>query len=609
MDKNVLLSKIVATPTDTTWAQAYSTLNLYIVLSMKATEAQGSIVTAGKELFERMQREYFSLDEKNLANIKKSIEAAIAPVEDKNSISIVLTTISGNILYIIIVGRGAVILRRGEKVGPVATGVEGEIAAFSGEIRTDDVIILETEGFIDKVPVSKLQATLDSLSVTEISENLAPLILESSVGTEAAIILQYKSLTTVSTSAAEEEEVTSESEEQEEEKIVGKKDAEETQEEQVTEDIFETPPPKNKLPKISIPRLPNFGTKKIIILLILVLVIIFAGSIYYEKTRQETAKRDQALSDILAPEQKKFDEATSLTSLNKGLALDEFNTIQNDLSGKTSEFPQGTEQRKKLEEFIGQVQAKIGELSAGSTLANEKMIYDKGVDFVEFRGGVLAVVKADTGDLNILSEDGSSQKTVSTKNGNVTAINGDDTSIYAVGDAGVTKTDKKTGKNSNIIKDISNTIAVDAFGSNLYGLNSKTKTVDKYAGQEAPRSDYFKGSVTLSNPTSMSIDGSIWILDNGKVRKFTKGAEDSFSVSGLTKDIGTNAQIVTDSDATNVYILDKNTNRIIAIGKSDSTVKNQYVSKDLANASSFAVDEGGKKIFVVISGKLYSFDL
>jgi hypothetical protein len=97
-------------------------------------------------------------------------------------------------------------------------------------------------------------------------------------------------------------------------------------------------------------------------------------------------------------------------------------------------------------------------------------------------------------------------------------------------------------------------------------------------------------------------------MDGGKVRKFTRGTEDTFSISGLTRDLSSDSQVFTSIDYANIYILDKSTSRIISISKSGE-VKNQYVSKELANASSFAVDEEGKKIYVVISNKLYSFDL
>ena len=110
-------------------------------------------------------------------------------------------------------------------------------------------------------------------------------------------------------------------------------------------------------------------------------------------------------------------------------------------------------------------------------------------------------------------------------------------------------------------------------------------------------------------PTAMTQGASrIWIIDDGKVRKFTKGEEDTFTASGLTRDISGDSEIFTSIDYANIYVLDRDSTRIISLSK-DGEVKNQYVSKELGSASSFAVDESGNKIYVVISGKLYSFDL
>lgn len=596
MDANILLSKIVANPTESTWSQVYSTINLYVALSLRRGESEEkaekdeSMVSAGKELLERIQREYFSQDEKSLENIKKSIEEATSDIADKTRISVALATVSGDNLYIVTVSSSQVVLKRKGKIGIVAKGNLGEIDAFSGKIRGNDIIILETRDFAERLPISKLSSLLDDLGVTEIAENLAPIVESEAGGGEAAIILQYKKF-------------------EQEAAIIP--DAKEEYEETSSEAHKET---KQTLPKITIPKIAlpvnfaSFGKRKITIVTIFILVVILFGSIIFERERQNTAKRQAVLAEILTPAEKKFEEANALLALNRGLALDEFNQIKETLAGSQDKLSENSPERKKLDAFIGKVEEKIGELGAGSTLANQKLIYEKYTDYVEFKGKMLSVIKKDTGEISILSPNGGLEKSATTKNNNVKAVAGDDGSIYIIGEAGVSKIDK-SGKTTNQIKDISNTIAIDVFGSNLYGLNSKNKTIDKYVGQESPRTDYFKGSVTLDNPVSMSIDGSIWIIDSEKIRKFTKGTEDTFTVSGLTKDLSNSSQIFTSPDYASLYVLDPKTTRIIAILKSDGSVKNQYVSKGLANASSFAVDESGKKIFVVISNKLYSFDL
>ncbi|HVZ12794.1 MAG TPA: hypothetical protein VG965_07245 [Patescibacteria group bacterium] len=604
MEANILLSKVVSNPTDTAWAQAYSTLNLYIVLSVKS-DATEEIAASGKELLEKIQREYFSQDEKNLENIRESVENAIAEIENLENISIALVTIKGEVLYIITVSAAQVVLKRDGKLGVIAEGEVGKIEAFSGKIKSDDIVIVETGDFSQKLPVAKLSPIVDDLEITELSENLAPIIHNEALGSEAAIILQYKKL-------GQQEEPSAETDPAEEAKEDEKDDTEETK---ITEkenkkdkedELFDEP--KDKKMKINMPTIgaPKFGSKKIIFVVILILVIILIGSIMYEKKNQETAKENLILTDILDPAQKKFDEANALASLNKGLALDEFTDLKKDVSDSESKLPAGSAARQKLDEFIGKIESKIGDLGAGATLANQKVIYDKGADLVWFDKDIF-VAKSD-GTINTLSEDGTSQSDASSKNNNVKSETSDDDSIYLLGDSGVTKTDKKSGKTTVAIKDISDTSVINTFGPNLYGLNTKTKTIDKYAGVASPRSDYFKQSVTLTDPSGMAIDGSIWIVDAGKIRKFTKGTEDTFTVTGITKDIGSNAQIFTSSDDTNIYVLDPTSTRILSIAKSGE-VKNQYVSKDLANATSFTVDEGNKKIFVVISGKLYSFDM
>lgn len=588
MGANILLSKIVANPGETTWSQAYSTLNLYIVLSIKSETAEASIVNAGKELLEKIQREYFSLDQKSLKNIKEALGNATAEHENQR-ISVVLATITNTILYIVIAGFGTVILKRGEKIGAIAEGEDGNVLSFSGELAPDDIVVLETEDFSKKIPISKLSANIDSLAVSEISESLAPLIHEESQGTEAAIAIQYKKAEEVSQGAEEE-------------------NAQEHKEKVSDTKYFSAPKFNLSFPKLNISNLSSLGRKNLIIVAIILLVVVLLGSVGFEKIRQENAKRKMILSEIIDPAQEKFDEAVALASLNKGLALGEFEDIKRALEDQSAKLKEGSSERKKLDEFIGKVEGKIGELSQGAALANQKLIFDKEADFVGFRDGTLFVIKAQSGEITLISTGGKVQKSAKSENKNIESLASDSNAIYTYGNSGITKTDQKSGKTTIATEDAQALISLDTFGSNLYGLNAKTKTVDKYANGSSTRSDYFKTDVTLNNPVSMAIDSSVWIIDSGKVRKFTKGAEETFTLSGLTKDISQNAKILTGPDYENVYILDKDTNRIISISKSGE-VQNQYVSKNLSDATSFAVDESGGKIYVVIANKLYSFDL
>ena len=592
MDANILLSKIVANPTDNTWAQAYSTLNLYVVLSIKDEDSTvETIVPRGKELLERIQREYFSQDQKNLENIKKSIEEATSDMGDLTKISIALATIIDNTVYIITVSGARVVLKRSEKIGVVAEGVSGQIDAFSGKIQGDDIMLLETEDFSKKIPVSKLSTLLDHLEVTEISESLAPIIHNEPLGSEAAIIIQYKKFKQDAAAENLQDSASNETLESDEEPIIN---------DSAKKSMF------SFIPNISLPaNLASYGKKKLIIIAIILLVIVLFASIFFEKGRQEKAKREAILSEILTPANEKLEEANALIALNRGLALDEFTELKQTLVESQKRIKEDTPERKKLDEFIGRVESKIGELGAGSSLTNQKQIFEN-VTHVTFKDGSIITVSKD-GKIYLLSNNGDKEKEMDSKNKNVKAVGANETYVFILGDLGITQTTKSSGSTKTVVEDPPETSALDTFGSNVYGLNTEDNIVDKYSASFS-KSKYFTEDIKLSNPTSMSIEGSVFITDGSKIRKFTRGKEDSFTVSGLTKDLGSNAKIFTNPDYSGVYMLDSSSHRIIAISK-DGAIQNQYVSKDLSNAASLAVDESGKKIFVVISGKLYSFDL
>ena len=580
MDQNILLSKIVANPTDTTWAQAYSTLNLYIVLSIKSDKSEAGIVTSGKELLEKIQREYFSLDEKTVSNIKKSIDNALADI-DKESVSMVLGTIHEGSLLIVTVGVCNAVLKRNGKIGSIAQGETGSVFAFSGKIQADDIIILETGDFADKVPVEQLARVLGDLEVSEISEHLAPLIHEEAKGTEAAIVLQCKNID----DAVQENEAKAETIEDESIEEIGHEE------------------PRFKIPSINF-SIPSFGRKRTIIIAIVLLVLVLIGSIFLERTRQEGNRRRNVLSEILTPAQKKYDEAVALVSLNKGLAYEEFDSLKTTLEGSRGKFPERTSERKKLDEFIGKVEDKIGELGAGASVSNQKVVHDN-VKFVSFRDGKL-VAAASSGKVILLSSDGKVEKEIDSENSNVKSIVSDEKFVYVLGGAGITRITKSSGSITTIVENPESTVAIDNFGANVYGLNTKGKTVDKYVGSQ--RSDYFVEDITLANPMSISIDASVWIIDGSKIRKFTRGREDSFSIQGLTGDLSSDSKIFTAPDYSNIYILDPKNVRLVSI-KKDGVFDKQYSWKDLSKATSFSVDQEGETIYVVIGTKLYSFDL
>ena len=156
MNQQVLLSNVTANSTMSSWAQAYSTLNFYVVLSLwkplaPEQDTSTTLIPLGKDLLDRLQREFFSFDEKSLDNTKLAVENSLAEIEDKAiQYSIALATIKEDTLYIVLASQSKTILRRDGKFGVIAQGEEGQVIGFSGQLEEGDLVILETEDFAKK---------------------------------------------------------------------------------------------------------------------------------------------------------------------------------------------------------------------------------------------------------------------------------------------------------------------------------------------------------------------------------------------------------------------------------------------------------------------------
>lgn len=151
---------------------------------------------------------------------------------------------------------------------------------------------------------------------------------------------------------------------------------------------------------------------------------------------------------------------------------------------------------------------------------------------------------------------------------------------------------------------------LEYFEGNLYLLDKKG-VIWKYVSIKdgfSEKKDFLKGNLSLKNPFSMAIDGVVWLVDDSKVLKFIGGRRDSFYVQGLEEPLGIEAQIVKTAELDNLYILDKQKNRIVVLGE-DGIYKAQYTWKDLSQVSDFVVSGGTGQIYLLKQDKIFSFKL
>lgn len=636
MNQDILLSKIVPNPTDTTWAQAYTTLNVYVTLSIENEQAKTPVTSHGKDLLEKLQREFFALDEKTLDNIKKAVGNVSKSIGDEYTYSIIVGAIVNSVLYIVIASDGQVAVKRGGKSGIIAKGVRNEIHGFSGNLKHDDIIIFQTGDFAKKIPLDTLTEYLSTGDVHQIAEDITPLAHEGAKGTECAIIIQYKDLAAKRTTpdnenleTVEDEDTISEDDDSDQIQSESTDAVEPSEEDYSRKNLWEEAKHENrniedleedstaeeessssrKFPSLSLPF--NFANRKILIVgAIVVLLVILIGGIAFQTSSQNDQKRKAEFASVLSPLQEKFEAGSSLSSLNKTLALEDLNEVLKMVDDVLSRYPEGSDEYKALSALKSSIESKISETGGGSSAKNVKEFLKPGgeiksITAVSARGGELVILDSLGEQVVSVASDGDVDDTYDIK-AKDTYMASDDKFIYTLGSS-VTRIDKGNGNVTEVLKEAQGN-SIDLFGSNFYILSGKE--ILKYRAPSEDSTDYFTEEPGISGkPTGMSISGSVWVMDDkGQLYKFTKGKKDDFEVTGLESPFSGGAVVYADPDNTNIYVLDVKNQRVVVLSDSGEFQK-QYEGNFINNATSFAISEELKTGYVVSKGIITSFDL
>jgi hypothetical protein len=357
MDNNISFSKIVATPTLNAWSQAYNAGKLFAVLSLEKSqdypqEAE-SLNVLGKNLLERLEQEFFVIEDKNLESIKKAISVTFMQEAPSIKVSFVAGVIISNILYLFGIGNAKAFIRRGRDIGLLFDSKDTtskNVASSSGFLQETDLIILTTEAFSEIITQSDLDANLDDNEPSEITESLAPKIHKAENGKISAIVIKYGKPMT--------EEVIDEGTETEE--------PEKTIQETVPEEKPILPFYKFLSSFKSIIRKPAgkiHSSKKIFLALIIIIVAILTVSILFTIRAQNNAKIKALFTEIYPQAQKKYDEGQSLLDLNRNLAYDSFLSAQKMLKENINQFPEKSQEKTQAQDLLKKVDSGLTQSS------------------------------------------------------------------------------------------------------------------------------------------------------------------------------------------------------------------------------------------------------
>ncbi len=113
--------------------------------------------------------------------------------------------------------------------------------------------------------------------------------------------------------------------------------------------------------------------------------------------------------------------------------------------------------------------------------------------------------------------------------------------------------------------------------------------------------DYLKQQTDLSNVYDFAIDGSVYLLENNSILKFTSGIQKPFNASGLN--IAPGSKIFTGYNYKYVYVMETGQNRIMIFDKSGN-IKAQYTSSQFSNLKDFYIPADEKSAYILDGKKL-----
>jgi DNA-dependent RNA polymerase auxiliary subunit epsilon len=579
---NLPFGKIVATPTSTGWSQSYSAGSIYLTISLTATQevSDQSLQNIGKKVINDFEAEFFTLEEKSLATIKKALNSALSPIPDTLLVSIAAAVVKDSILYVFLIGAGAVLLKRKGEIAVILEETDANdrsLKSSSGFLIDGDIVVLTTNAFRMLIPPEKLQEALETNSVDDIAEILSPLVHDKEEGGAASVFFSFHTL--------------QKDEDVEEEIPILEEPAEKLDLPSPEENRVSATEPKQLIPKLSNIRrrlrLPEFKLshkRKVLLSVTFVLIAILMVSIFFSLQSRSNAKNRQVFLRYYQPAKKAFEEGEGLIELNSVLARDNLSQAKKLLENGKNQLPAGSKEAKEIALLLEKVESSLARVSDSKQI-DASEIEDE-------QSPLLAAYKTSK---------------------NIKAVTQDQNSVFFLTKSEIGRIEKQSGDRKSLIQndnDWLNAVGLGTFYGNLYVLDTQKGIIKFTQGEEGyGKSAYLKEDIDLTKAISLAIDSSIYVLfNNGKILKFTRGTPDVFVIKGLIKSLSKPIRIYTYEEAKSVYVLDPASSRIVQFAK-DGSFEQEYISKVLQKAVDFEVKEQEKKIFVLAGGKIYKLSL
>ena len=181
--------------------------------------------------------------------------------------------------------------------------------------------------------------------------------------------------------------------------------------------------------------------------------------------------------------------------------------------------------------------------------------------------------------------------------GAIYSLNANSTSLFAV---------SATSTSGN---PAANTAGFSIYTGRAYVIDKSNSQILRYASSGdgfGTATNWLDESYDFSNASDLSVDGSIYVLDENKVVLFTQGVKQEFELPPLAENIANAKKIFTASDSQFIYILDAGGKRVLVITK-QGTLAAQLISDKFTDLKDMYIDEKSKTIYLLNGNELLKF--
>lgn len=623
----VQIAKLVGTPNQHSWSQVHSFIPeeeekkrkrgiLLAVISFSGEEGVEAVAT-GREILSRFHEEYYGETEtKIFTRLTQTVEEVNEEFFSRFAGEIITAALVENIAYLVVKGRGRILLKRGDAVQTLLEGNEEKLATASGYLEEGDLIILGTNLLFEVIPQGGLRAALNNETPEEVVEAMAPLIHgQAQMARAASLVAKIKK----GEGLAEEIGAVSVPEEkapQVQSAIAGMMQKLKTLLGRVP---FKLPQAVGRIYLRQ--REEELKQKKMVLTVAIILILLLGASIVLGSRERGLHQRQEQFAEISSQVEASLEEGEGLKELNPLKAKE----ILLPLQSKIMEMEKLGIETEKLSELKKRYEQALAQVVKEHEFSDLPVFFDLSLVREGGRGDKMSLFRSsgailDSQNKRVFGFD-LSQKSIEVLAGGdelngASSITLYNEAVYVLTEKGILEVKTKTKRTNLVIEkdeEWGEISALGAFGGNLY-LVDQSGVIWRYPVSETgfgSKQKWFGTGVSpdLSGIISMAIDGSVWLLRNdGQILKFTRGAPDAFSVSGLDKDLNSLQSFYNDDETSKIYVLDKGNARILVLGKTGE-YQGQYLWSGMREATDLVINETEKKILLLKEDKVYEIKI